>query len=138
MGLVLTQEGGVLLWQYLLGIVPPVPANVHLLGSSHQPTHADTMATLAAAELAVQGYTPIALARPSANWTLTAIINGGQASYVTLSWQLAAACTVYGYWLSDSANQTSLFAEAFAAPFVIPAGGDLFLLNLTPEFTSPP
>lgn len=138
MSLVLTQEGGVLLWQYLLGILPSKPAVVHLIGKPHTASHADTQSTLAAVEASGGGYAPINLTGQTANWGLAEIVAGATASYIQLSFPVAAGTTIYGYWLSDQANQYSMFAETFVSPITTSSLGEPFLLDLMAMLTSPP
>lgn len=135
MGLVATQEGCAALWQQILGIESIGLPNVHLVGRPHTPAPTDTYATYAAVELVVSGYAPKSLVNPAVDWTIAAVPTGAQAAYLTLSWSLGGACVVYGYWLSDAANQRSLWGEAFASPDTFTAGG-LFRLQLPPTLTS--
>lgn len=139
MALVLTQEGGLQLWKYLLGISPAIIPAVHLFGAAHSPAHTDTESTYAAIELAGGGgYAPISLSGPTVNWTLGKIPAGAQATYISISWTFTGTQNIFGYWLSDPANMYSLWAEAFAAEYQFPANGGVFTLVLPPTLTSQP
>jgi hypothetical protein len=134
-GLVATQQGCAALWQQLWGIESIGLPNVHLVGQPHQAAATDTYASYAAVELIAGGYAPKSLVNPAVDWSIAPVPNGAQASYITLSWSLTTACTVYGYWIADQANQRALWGETFAAPFVLPSNF-LFSLQLPPTLTS--
>jgi hypothetical protein len=139
MSAVLTQEGGIFLWQYILGINPVQPLVCHLFGASHTPLHTDRQADFAAIELPTGGgYQPIILTNPSVDWTLAPIAQGAQATYLQLQWSITNAVQVWGYWLSDFNNHYALWAEQFAppdAPYHMPG---VFELLLPPTLTSSP
>jgi hypothetical protein len=135
---VLTQEGAMALWRQLLKIKDVGIPYVHLLGQAHSVVHADTIGSLQAVELVVAGYAPIQLTSPQTSWQLTTLAAGAQAQYPVVTWQLTAACTVYGYWLSDAAFQNSLWGETIASPIVLGPGGGPVQLQLMPTLISPP
>jgi hypothetical protein len=135
---VLTQEGGIYLWKVILGAATPGPYVVHLFASDYQPQHTDTLATYAAIELVVSGYAPIQLVNPSTLWAITAVPYGAQAAYQQISWAFAGACTVYGYYVVESTNTWSVWAELFATPFVYGSSGGPFGLQLIPSQISCP
>lgn len=138
-GLVVTQEGATLLWQWMLGILTPTNPIVHLFGSAHTPAHTDTESTYAAIELpSANGYAPIVLTSPGTNWTITPDPVGAKATHTAISWTFTAALTVYGYWLSDNSGTISLWAEAFNPAYVFLAGGGVFPLTLPPLLFSQP
>lgn len=136
MSLVVTQEGADRLWRQILGLASLGVPQLHLYGSSHVPAHTDTYSTYASIELAVSGYAPVALA--PGNWTLAPVAAGAQATYNTISWTFNGACTVFGYWVADAANQYALFAEQFVNSFVYTSSGGMFSLILPPTLTSTP
>lgn len=138
MALVATQEGCMALWQQLLGLYAIGNPVVRLLGQAYAPQHTDTLATYAPLEVVGAGYAPIQLANPRPNWQITPLPNGAQAAYPTLSWSFTAAVTVYGYWLNDATATYSLWAEAFASPFVFGPAGGVLNLTLPPTLTSQP
>lgn len=138
MPLVATQEGTSLLWQWILGILPPSLPIVHLIGSAFTPEHVSTMADYTAVELVVDGYAPIILTAPAANWALAPIPAGTQATHVQISWTFTGSCVVYGYWLSDNSDATALWGETFASPYPFSVGGGFFPLSLPFTLTSQP
>jgi len=139
MSLVLTQEGAARLWQWLLGLVPPAVANVHLLGMPYIPTHTSTLSALAANEVTGDtGYSPRALFHAAADWTISGLPTGAQAQYITVSWTLVSAPAVYGYYVSDDAFTVSLWAEQFASPWTNPGPPGVMALQLPPTLTSLP
>jgi hypothetical protein len=134
-----TLEGAYLFWDYILKITTPNNPYVHLLGSAYTPLHTSTLANFAANQLPlVSGYAPIQLVNPGANWTITYIAAGAQATYTTLSWTFTAALTVYGYYLSDDGAGISWWGEAFIPAYIFPAAGGLFTLSLPPYLVSCP
>jgi hypothetical protein len=137
MSLVATQEGCSALWQQILGIRAIGAPWVRLFGQAWTPSHTDTIATYAAVELAVGGYSPVSL-KGGINWQVSALPNGAQAFWPLVQWSFIAGCTVYGYWLNDASNMYSLVAEAFAAPFSFGAAGGPFQLQLPLTLTSLP
>lgn len=128
MAIVITQEGAVDEWQAVTAQGRYGWSRLHLLGANYTPTHLDTQATLAAQELAVGGYTPQILV--PANWTFAYVPDGASASYPPITWNLTAACTIYGWWAAVSGDLSSIVAEALATPWVVPAGGGVFQLSL--------
>jgi hypothetical protein len=139
MSLVATQEGCSRLWLQIWGITALGNPWVHLYGSSHTPAHTDTYSTYSAIELSSGGgYAAQQLTVPGTNWTIATVTAGAQATYITLTWTFTGAESVYGYWLGDSTNTYSLWAEQFAAAFVFPSTGGTFTLSLPPTLTSTP
>jgi hypothetical protein len=137
--LVLTQEGAQVLWQWMLGIAPAGGAWVGLFGAAHVPTHADTLATYQAIELAGgAGYSRQQLSRLSTGWLIQGAPGGAQATPTSLSWVFSGVRNIYGYFLVDSAQQYALWAEQFAGPFPIGSAGGVFVLNLPTTLTSQP
>lgn len=138
MNLVQTQEGAVYIWDMLLGIHPAPGLRVHLLGAQYTPLHTSTEATFAANELAVAGYSPLALGPGGTGWTVIAIAEGGQATNQQAMWSFGGACTVYGGWTELLGTGYSWFGWLFDAPFVFGAGGGPFYLVLSPTLISVP
>lgn len=128
---VMSQEGGLGLWKYMLKLLTPNNPTVHLLGTFYNPTHTSTLSNYAANELPeTGGYSPQTLSNPGANWSFSDLAAGVQAQYITLSWMFTAALTVYGYYLSDDINLWSWGGELFSVGYVFPSGGGLFTFNL--------
>jgi len=139
MGFVLSQEGGVLLWQYILGILSAVNPFVHLLGSTFTPAHTSVLSNFAGHELPLaSGYAPIQLTNPGANWTLTPIAAGALATHTILPWTFTGALSVYGYYLSDDTHSISWGGELLADVYTFPSSGGLFTLSLPPYLISCP
>jgi hypothetical protein len=136
--MVLTQEGGVLCWKYILGFTPSAILHAHLFAAPHTPAHVDVYADYAAIECAASGYAPIPLVNPSVDWTLAPTAYGAQAAYITISWTFTSATTIYGYWLSDSSDTYSVLGELFASPFPYGGGGGTFTLQIPPSLISCP
>lgn len=126
----MSQEGGFQLLRWMLSIRTPSIPTLHLLGQPYIPHISSTLSLYAAAELASGiGYAPLALSSPAAFWTLSGLPDGAQAQYITVSWTLTAAATVYGYYVSDDVFGVSLWGEQFASPFVYGSGGGVFAMQ---------
>lgn len=131
MAFVMSQEGGVALLQWMLGVRTPILPTCHLLGSPYTPHISSTLSLFAAAEVhGVGGYAPIQLTSPKAWWTLAGLPDGDQATYITLSWTFTAAVTVYGYYLSDDTLAVSLLGELLAQNYPYGSSGGVFALVL--------
>lgn len=94
---------------------------LRLYTNSKTPAEADTVASYT--EASGSGYAAKTLT--GASWTV-ADIGGGviEASYAQQSFDLSGAMTCYGYYVTNGAGTTLLWAELFTdGPYVIPAGG---------------
>lgn len=137
--IVVTIEGASVLWQQILKIVDIGYPFVHLIGAAHTPQHSDTEGTFHGVEVPLgNGYAPIQLTQPGANWSFTSVLSGVQAQYLTLTWGFTAAVTIFGYWLSDGTQTYSLWGEAFAGQFTYGPGGGQFNLTMQPWLASWP
>jgi len=92
-----------------------------LYKSNTTPAEADTVSTYT--ESTATGYAAKTLT--GASWTITT--DGGgvtTASYAAQTFTYSAAESVYGYYVTNNAGTTLLFAEKFSdGPYNIPAGG---------------
>jgi hypothetical protein len=89
--------------------------NLHLYKTDKVLALTDVVSTYV--EVAGAGYSPISL---SSLW----IIKENTASYVELSFDLNAAATAYGYYVTNSANTIVLFSERFGdGPYTTQAIG---------------
>jgi hypothetical protein len=139
MGIVVTQEGALLLWQYMLGFyaAPGYPL-LCLLGTNHTVVHTDTIATLTAQEFAATGYSRITMTVPGSVASVAKITNGAQVTYNLFTFNFTGSGTIYGYFVLDPTLTYSLYGENFASSFVYAAGTNVFNLLLPPTLTSPP
>ncbi len=133
---ILTQEGGLLLWRYILQLLPPLPFKLHLLGQAVQPLHTWVEADFAAHELSVTGYAPYSLSNPAANWSFAPDPNGQQALNQAPMWTFAGACTVYGWWLSDSTSAVSVAGNQWQDGYPFGPAGGSFFVSLNPSLVS--
>jgi hypothetical protein len=136
--LVLTQEGALLLWKYLLGITVAAAPELHLLGSPFTPLHTSVYANFAAHELVVPGYSPVVLAAPPTPWAFLGIPQGQEAINQPAPWTFGGACTVYGWWLSDNLRAHALFGGAWTPPYTFTDLGGQFYVALQPSLISTP
>jgi len=73
-------------------------------------------------DAAAAGYAPITLT--GASWTIATVTNTTTASYAQQTFTFTGAETVYGYFITNSADDTLIYAERFtSAPFEIPSDG---------------
>lgn len=138
MDLVLTQEGALILWQYMLGILTPAAPVLHLLGSAFTPSHTSTYANFAANELSVQGYSPVSLKAPANPWSFLQISQGQEAVNQPGPFTFGGPCTVYGWWLSDATNTHALFGAAWSPPYPFGPLGGQFFVAMQPSLISVP
>jgi hypothetical protein len=103
---------------------------LRLYSNDKTPADADTVASYT--ECTGSGYAAKTLTGSS--WTITTVTNKGNAAYAQQSFDLSGALTAYGYYVTDAAGTTLLWAERFTAPpFTIPSGGGS--IKITPNFT---
>jgi hypothetical protein len=76
----------------------------------------------AVTECAVSGYSAVTLT--AASWNVSTNTNITTANYAQQTFTLTTAGSAYGYYVTNAASSTLLWAERFTgAPFVLPAGG---------------
>lgn len=130
MALVMSEEGGFRLLNWILSMAAPVVPTLHLLGQAYTPHFNSTLSLYAANELALAaGYAPLQLTSPRASWTLSGLLDGVQAQYLAVSWTFTAALTVFGYYISDDTFGVSLWGELWPSPYVYGSSGGVFAMN---------
>jgi len=93
---------------------------LHLFTNNHTPAKADTVSSYT--ECGASGYSAITLS--SGSWTYTT--QGDEADYATQTFSLTSSATVYGYYVTDTAGTTLIFAELFSnGPYNIPSSGSV-------------
>jgi hypothetical protein len=101
---------------------------LHLYKSNTTPAETDTVSTYT--ESTATGYSVKTLT--GASWTITT--DGGgvtTASYAAQTFTYTATETVYGYYVTNNAGTTLLFAEKFSdGPYNIPSGGGSVTVTL--------
>lgn len=123
----------------MLSITPPVIPVLHLLGQPFSPAHHNVLSDFAANEVGPGlGYAPLALSSPRANWALSGLVTGYQATYLTVNWTFTGALTVYGYYVSDDSFAVSLWGEQLGQSYPYGSGGGVFALQLPVQLTSQP
>jgi hypothetical protein len=138
MALVLTQEGGLRLWLQILGLGTIGQPFAHLLGSPFTPSHSSTYADYAAAELGVAGYSPQQVSNAPGQWAFGPVTAGQQAVHLALPFGMTVDCTIYGYWIADSANTYALWGDLFSTPWSYDHTIPPFYLTLVPNLISVP
>ena len=114
------QFGEILLLQYIVGMVEAGNPVLHLYSNDHTPTDT-TVRGLLTEVVTATGYRAITLF--STNWTTTQVSGVTTAVYSEQTFNFATGATVYGYYVTDAANNL-LWLERFSgAPFQIPDGG---------------
>lgn len=127
MSLVLTQAGGLVMWQQCLNIVQFGNPTFHLFGQSYSPTHTDVWTTWISKELPLaNGYAPVTLPNTLGEWSFSPNSQGQTATATLITFNFTGALTVFGYFVSWDGPQVGWFAEQFAAGFVFPAAGGPF------------
>jgi hypothetical protein len=107
---------------------------LRLFTSNTTPSKGDTLSTYT--ECTGSGYSPITLLGGS--WTVSANEDGtATASYAaqTFTFTSGTAFSAYGYFLTNSAGTTVIWAERFSdGPYAIPAGGGT--ISVTPNYSA--
>jgi hypothetical protein len=116
--------------QYALGQAPASPTlKLDLYVNNYAPVATDVIGDYTLCTLA--GYATVNLV--AGNWVLTwnAANNTETAQYPTQTWNFTnGGQTLYGYVLQDTLSGKIWYAEQFATPYVVPAGGGQFVLTL--------
>lgn len=101
---------------------PPSPIDLYLRLFTNNFTVSNTDAIGAYTQCVDASYAAIHLT--GATWSLSSISGGRQADYASQTFTFAGGVSLYGWYLTDSANTTVYAAGNFAsAPIVIPGGG---------------
>lgn len=133
MPLVVPNEGEVLLLRYCLNMTATADAILHLYATNVSLSEGLILSGISTSEPAtVAGYTQKALA--GAGWTISV---GGSttAEYTAQTFSMTTGVTLYGYYVTNAANNTLLWAETFSGgPFTLPATGGVIVV--TPKLSA--
>lgn len=130
MSLTLANVGEVELLKRALNFSATGNVNLHLFASNTTPAEGDTVATYT--EASASGYAIKTLTGTS--WTISTSSGVTTASYGAQTFTFSAAQVVYGYFVTNAANDILLWAERFdSAPYNIPSGGGS--VQVTPKIT---
>ena len=108
--------------EYIVGKISNGNLKLHLFSINHTPALGDTL--VAYTECAAAGYSAVTLT--GANWTAATVNNVTTATYTSSpmpTFTLTAADTLYGYFITDSAGTSLLWAELFPAVYNISSFG---------------
>ena len=120
MTLVLPNVGEQLALKLIVNKTTQGNLKLHLFKTNVTPGETDTVTTYTECDAA--GYGAITLT--GATWTVATDGSGNTtASYPQQTFTFTATQNVYGYYLTDNAGTTLLYAEAFPSVFPIPSGG---------------
>jgi hypothetical protein len=109
-----------------LGTLPALVLRLYV--NNVTPTDTSTAATFT--ECSATSYSSLAL--PSGLWTLSVISDVAQAVATQQTFTIGSACTIYGYYLTDSNNSNLLFgAELLANSIAYQAHNIQVLLTAT-------
>ena len=111
----------------ILGKTTSTDLKLHLFTNDVTPDEADTVATYTESEAA--GYEEITL--ESATWSVATDDGTTTASYPLQIFIYTEGETVYGYYVTDLAGTTLLWAEAFAEAITIPGIGGGIIVRPT-------
>jgi hypothetical protein len=94
---------------------------LHLFTNNITPSESTTLLGTPITECTTPGYVPITLV--PAGWTTTQNLGITAGVYSQQTFNLNTGVDVYGYYMTNTANQL-LWVERFSgAPFTLPAGG---------------
>jgi hypothetical protein len=122
-------EGDGLLLQYMVAKTSNASPTIHLFSNNVNPNKYDKKSQSSYTICTAAGYTSIGLT--GANWA-SAVSSGSTVSisYSTpVTFSMTAAQPVYGYYITDGANSTYLWSEAFGVVENIPSGGGSIILT---------
>jgi len=68
------------------------------------------------------------------NWSISVVVNVGTAEYAQQAFSFGGTATVYGYYVTDVAGTTLLWAERFSAAATFGSSGGT--VNVTPKITA--
>lgn len=125
MALVTVNEGEVVLVTRMLA----TNVVMHLYTSNTTPAAADTVATYT--EATDGNYAAATLT--GGNWSVSAVAGVGTAEYAQQTFSFGGTATVYGYYVTDTAGTTLLWAERFSAASTFGTNGGT--VNVTPKIT---
>lgn len=132
MSLVLADVGADLILNTFFNNTAAQNLKLKLFATNVTPADTDTVATYT--EAAGGGYASKTLNNNS--WTVNAANNPSDAVYAeqtfTFTGPLTTNTTVYGYYITDNAGTTLIWAERFGSSFVPTNNGDM--IKITPKF----
>lgn len=125
-----TDLGEVLLLKYMLNHTPADDVKLHLYKNNLTPSESDTLNNYT--ESAATGYSVIPL--PGSSWTFATAGGTSTASFPQQTFTYTTSESVYGYYITNAAETTLIWAERFTgAPFTIPSGGGTVDLDIRIE-----
>lgn len=128
MALLVPNVGETEMLKRILNAATPDNVKLHLYKNNVTPSETDTVSTYT--EDDGTGYAAISLT--GSNWDTTT--TAGTASYAQQTFTYTAGTTVYGYYVTDNAGTTLLWAELFSdGPYTIPSGGGT--IKITPTIS---
>jgi len=132
MALVVLDEGGAEMVGRILNEEAPDNVTVKLFTNNVTPSASDTQGSYTIAT--VSGYADKTLT--GASWTVTEASPASgtaTAAYAQQDFEPTTAVTCYGYVATNAAGTIGLWAERFATPAVLGAGGGT--ISVTPQLT---
>jgi len=130
MGLLVPSIGERTIGQYFTNFVAPTDVKYHLYTNNHNPAAGDTV--LSYTECTDVNYAAVTLT--GANWVWATAGGVTTGTYAQQTFNFAAGNSIFGYYVTDNANVTLLWAEAFGGGPIVygTLGGQLLL---TPSIT---
>lgn len=113
----------------ILNDATPDNLKLKLYTNNKTPAKADTVANYT--ESTATGYAAKTLT--GTDWTYASNAGVTTASFAAQTFTYTAAETVYGYYVTNNAGTTLMWAELFSSVFNIPSGGGS--ITITPKFT---
>lgn len=127
MALLVPDVGEVLLLRRALNHAAADDVVIHLYTNDHAPDEGDTVANYTEEDDA--SYAAVTLN----SWSVSTSGGTTTAEHPAVTFTFAAATTVYGYYVTDNAGTTLLWAEEFGSATTYGAGGGT--LEVTPKIT---
>jgi len=128
MSLVIPAVGENRLMEYMTGKVTPGDYKLKLFVNDITPASTDTVSTYT--EMSTQGYASATLTMSS--WSVAQASGKAEASYPVVTFTFDGTggdTTVYGYFVTDNAGTTLLFAERFINSETITTSGEYIKMS---------
>lgn len=128
MTIVCPDAGEVLLLQYMLNHTAATDVKMHLYTSNITPAEADVVGDYSPSEPSDGLYTAATLT--GINWVVATVAGTTTATYAQQVFSFSGSDSVYGYYVTNNASTSLLWAERFnVAPFLLPGGGGQIAIN---------
>jgi len=126
MSIVVSDQGEVLALGLIVNKTAQGDLKLKLFTNDYTPVEGTVVGNFT--ECTATGYAAKTLT--GASWTIATVANVTTASYAAQTFTMSSAANCYGYYVTNSAGTSVLFAEKFPSVFTIPSGGGSVTVTL--------